>query len=101
VRLNLLARLLHLLRKVLLEEGRGDRVLLRLGLGGRDGGLRYRCGHRGRSRSRGWLNDLHRLLCWRFYLRNGSDTFWLWRWLRFGLFGFRSWFTVGSVSRHA
>ena len=107
VGLDLLVRLLHLLRKGLLKEGGGRWVLLGLGLGGRDGGmLGYRrgCGYLGWcwswSRGRSWLNGLCWLWCRWFRFCNGSDTFRFWCGLRFGLFGFRGWLTMGSVSRH-
>ena len=68
VGLDLLIRLVHLLRQAVLEQGRSDWILLGLHLGGRDGGgLRYGCGcgSRGRSgrsgsgdRSGGWLDGL-------------------------------------------
>ena len=59
--LNLLARLLHLLGQVLLEEGRGNWVLLSLSLSGRDGGgLRHGCGRWGRGGRQ--LDGFHRFL---------------------------------------
>ena len=96
--LNLLVRLLHLLRQALLEEGGSDWVLLSLSLGGGYGrGLRHRYRYRGRS----WLNGLYQLLRWVFHLRGGCNTFWLRCRLRFSLFGFMNWFTVGTVRKNA
>ena len=95
--LNLVVRLLYLLRQTLLEECRSDWVLLGLGFGGRRGGG---LGCRGRGRNGSWLNGLYRLLCWCFRLHWGSNAFWLWRRFRLSLFGFRSRFAVGSVKKH-
>lgn len=97
--LNLLVRLLHLLRQALLEQGGGDWVLLGLSPGRRDGGgLRYRRGCGCWGRNRGWLNCLYRFLCRWFRLRSRSNTFWLRRRLQFSLFGFRNWFAVGPIN---
>jgi hypothetical protein len=102
VGLNLLIWLLHLLRQAVLEQSRSDRVLLGLGLGGRDGwGLRYGCGSRGRSGGRGWLDGLYSFLCWGFRFRSGSSTFWLWCRLRFGLSGFRNRLAMSFVRGNA